>query len=186
VPLQVATNQIWLDNCIRFDAETPEEAVAEPFGCIFSIPTVILGRAGTFVLFAGSAATAGGGGITMGRHQAYRDFTANKPARKRIGLIAAGATLGGVGFISVLVAQAGLRPLLRNQCGTVECIENFVLARTIVTDVGMASLGAGLGMLFTAASYRTRMKTPEPQSARLHVVPNVGIDYTGLSVAGRF
>jgi hypothetical protein len=128
-----------------------------------------------------TASFAAASGHRRGRHDAWHDLYVDQRSRTLRPHWITGAIVGVAGCVGLGLGPAmlaGAMPACERGCPA-----GFVPAGFVVTNLGVAGLGAGLGLIAYAAAYdQHRAALPLPPT----ITPTVSRDSLGIAVSGRF
>lgn len=127
-------------------------------------------------------------GAIRGRHDGVAYAYDKSPKRNAVGFIAGGATLLGVGVIG-RVAMYPLFFRAARSCVDApdKCSRNLQL-QLFGVQFSAAAIGGGAGLLAYGISYSKHAKQYGKllEQHALRITPQIGWDYTGVGVSGRF
>jgi hypothetical protein len=165
VPFSLLGNRAWRDDCGPLSTDTE---------CSGGMVGAIGGHFVAGAIYATGISLTAIGGARRGRYDGKRDGSMD----------ATGFVIGGAVMLPVsLVGMAAVRSVLLTQaidCETYGCVRQFQTISTI--SMAGLSLGAslGAGLLMYGVNYnKARQRTA-------FVVPQLGRNFAGLSLTGRF
>jgi hypothetical protein len=160
--------------------------------CLFKTTTslLLLTPAG-WVTNAATYGLAPGAGMVRGKYDGVRAAWDGAPKRNVPVFVGVGAALLGVGVIGRLATVFTFGRSIRACVGGVDACRNSLVLHYLGAQLSSAGIAAGAGLLAYGLAYKkaftnegSRRKAAGLADVRL--APQLGWNYTGLSVSGRF
>jgi hypothetical protein len=173
----LAWKEVGTPTCVAKDPPHDNEPLICGPGLVKSalVITVPVGLAFATMSFAAAS------GHRRGKHDAWRDLYVHHRTRSVQPHWIAGTAVALVGCVGLGLGPAmiaGVMPGCANGCPA-----GLVPAGFVVTNLGIASLGAGLGLLAYAGAYHQhRTNLPQPPV----LLPTASRDSFGFALSGRF
>ena len=168
------------------------------FQCIFRTgPALLLLTPTGWLLNGATHGLAPAAGSIRGKHDGMIAAWDGKPERKPVVFIGSGAALLGLGVVGRLVTLFTFRSTL-SRCvtgaafsGSAEACRGPVLMHFFGAQLTSASISGGAGLLAYGLGYKKGRTAEESRRkaaglASLKLTPQLGLDYSGLALTGRF